>query len=154
MSCFMAEGLLDVSVKQQELQSGAVADGRKWVEDALNLLNEDQVRRIGALLPLSFARGDALKVMRKKLLQKMWLEESLRVAECSLQESLHRLCKTAKSSEWLKDALSDEAVVLTRWAARNNVEWLVHAVHGLPRANLEAVCKAFGTDQPQGGSKT
>eukprot|EP00435_Cladocopium_sp_Y103_P033476 s1489_g8.t1 len=138
----------------RELQSGAVADGRKWLEGALNLLNEDQVQRIAALLPLSFARGDALKVMRKKLLQKMWLEESLRVAEYSLQESVHRLCKNAKGPEWLKDALSDEVAVLTRWAARNKKEWLKQAVCGLSRSNLAAVCKAFGTDQPQVGSKT
>eukprot|EP00435_Cladocopium_sp_Y103_P026692 s3009_g6.t1 len=145
---------MDVSVKLRELQSGAVADGRRWLEDALQSLNQGEARRIAALLPLSFARGDALKLMRKKLLQKMWLEESLRVAEYSLQESVHRLCENAKGPEWLKDALSEEVVVLTRWAARNNKEWLEQAVGGLSRSNLAALCKAFDADQLQVGSKT
>eukprot|EP00435_Cladocopium_sp_Y103_P012603 s2573_g3.t1 len=92
--------------------------------------------------------------MRKKLLRKMWLEESLRVAEYSLQESVHRLCENAKGPEWLKDALSEEVVVLTRWAARKNKEWLEQAVGGLSRSNLAALCKAFDSDQLQVGSKT
>eukprot|EP00435_Cladocopium_sp_Y103_P007549 s1837_g2.t1 len=158
---------MDVSVKLQELQSGAVARGRKWLDGS----NEDEVRSLAALLALfavacgslsacachlglvSFARGDALKVIVRKLLQKMWLEELLRVAEYSLQKSVQRLCKDAKGVSWLEDALKDEVVVLTRWAARNNLQWLEHAVNGLSQTNLAAVCKAFGTYQQQGQPK-
>eukprot|EP00435_Cladocopium_sp_Y103_P048397 s696_g14.t1 len=50
---------------------------------------------------------------------------------------MQRLCENAiaKGPQWLKDALSQEAVGLTRWAARNNKEGLEQAVAELSRSD-------------------
>eukprot|EP00435_Cladocopium_sp_Y103_P038726 s1019_g10.t1 len=128
-----------MSVKLRELQSGAAAHGRTWLEDALLSRSQREVRRIAALLPLSFATGNTLEVMRKKLLRKIWLEESLRVAEDSLQESVQRLCCFERGS----GGFDAEVVVLTRWAARNSKEWLQQAVAELSRSDVAALCRAF-----------
>eukprot|EP00435_Cladocopium_sp_Y103_P064043 s292_g25.t1 len=140
---------MDVSVKLKELQSGAVTHGRKWLDDGLKSLNEDEVRSLASLLSVSFARGDDVEKIVVRLSQKMWLEESTRVADYSFRTSVGRLCEdaSAKGVSWLKDVLKDEVEFLTRWAARNNLQWLQHAVEELQRRNLAAVCKAFGIEQ-------
>eukprot|EP00435_Cladocopium_sp_Y103_P027207 s2211_g6.t1 len=140
---------MDVSVKLKELQRDAVTRGRKWLDNRLQSLNEQGLRSLASLLSILLARGDDVKKIVERLSQKIWVEESMRVADYSFSASVQRLCEDAsdKGVSWLKEVLTDEAEVFTRWRARNNLQWLQHAVQTLTRQNLAAVCKAFGVDQ-------
>eukprot|EP00435_Cladocopium_sp_Y103_P031940 s334_g8.t1 len=80
---------MDASVKLKELQRDAVTRGRKWLDDGLQSLNEQELRSLAFLLSVSLARGDDVKrIVERNNLQ--WLQHAVQSLS---RQNLAAVCK-------------------------------------------------------------